>query len=485
MNHDRQSPVLRFSRPPHIKKRGARPPAINVSSVLAGIGQPLVLVLLFFFGLVFCLWQWREFVADRTAAEQALHTQSESLFRAVVGAIRSHRRLGAFFDQQIQTVLDELVESKDVLAAAILDQSGKRVLGSGPDISWSRSRGGILTPEGYLLAERFELPALPPAGPGAGMGRGYGWGRWMEALHPDSAASPFAKGGLFSVVLLLDRTEYDAHLRRALANRLLIVTTGLCSLALMGVAWRLGLQAIQANHHRRLAEILAQHYEELGQAASGLAHETRNPLSLIRGWAHKIAHSQTSDPSITREAHLIMEECDRIAARLTQFLNFAKPCRPKLQAVDPDALIAELMTLLEPDYRAKHIRCEHQRAPIPATILADPDLLRQALFNLLHNAAKFSPEHTAIQVRTFVDGTDCKIEVADEGPGVPAENVPRLFTPYFTTDPQGTGLGLALVRRVAEAHGGTVQYEPRTPRGAIFRLVIPCYKETKKGPDAT
>lgn len=439
----------------------------------------MAVVLLFLFGLVFCAWQWREFLADKTSAEQALHSQSESLFRAVVGAIRSHRRLGAFFDQQIQTVLDELVESQDVLAAAILDQNGRRLLGAGEVISWNPTPGGKLTSQGYLLTDRFELPALPSAGPGMGGGRGYGWGRWMEALHPDSAGSPFAKGGVFSVVLLLDRTEYDVHLRRAMINRLLIVTTGLCSLALIGVAWRFGLQAVHANHHRRLAEILAQHYEELGQAASGLAHETRNPLSLIRGWAHKIAHSQGSDAAVIREAHLIMEECDRIAARLTQFLNFAKPSRPKFQPVDPDALIAELVTLLEPDCRAKNIRCEHQPASFPVTVLADPDLLRQAIFNLLHNAVKFSPEHAIIHVRTLVDGRDCKIEVTDDGPGVPPENVSRLFTPYFTTDPEGTGLGLALVRRVAEAHGGTVQYEARIPRGAIFRLVIPCYKKEK------
>lgn len=441
-------------------------------------GQPLGLLLLLLVGALFCLWQWREFEADKTAAEGILRRQAETLFQAVVGAIRSHRRLGAFFDQQIQTVLDELVDARDVLAVSIFDQHEHAVLQAGQAFRGPLPNGSGLVSDGYLLKKPFEMPALPPGGPGTGGGRGFGWGRWQREGQEDGH-SPFASGGRFSVALLLDRSEYNAQVDRALRNRAVAVVTGLFSLILLGTVSLLALKATEAEHNRRLAEMRVQHYEELGQAASGLAHAIRNPLGLIRGWAQRIAQAPQAQPTVVREAQLIMEECDRLAARLTQFLDFAKPCQPKRELVSPDVVIRELLDLLEPDTQGKGLRFQHIPASPEGRILADAALFRQALFDLLHNAAKFSPPGGVIQVRTSFDGPNCVIEIADEGPGVAPENVARLFTPYFTTDPQGTGLGLAMVRRIAEAHGGTVQYQPAAGKGAAFRLVIPCEKSAE------
>ena len=99
-------------------------------------------------------------------------------------------------------------------------------------------------------------------------------------------------------------------------------------------------------------------------------------------------------------------------------------------------------------------------------------MLRQALFNLAQNAIHFSPEGGSVEisVATGEDGRG-RIEVADRGPGVPAEAVDSLFSPYFTTRSDGTGLGLAIVARIAAAHGWRLEYAPRAGGGSIFRLV--------------
>jgi signal transduction histidine kinase len=165
----------------------------------------------------------------------------------------------------------------------------------------------------------------------------------------------------------------------------------------------------------------------------------------------------------------LVEECDRVTARINQFLAFARPSEPQLEAIDPGTVAAELAVLLEPDLDAKHLVLQRS---VPATaepIAADREMFRQALFNLIQNAVQWSPEGGSVEILSQRGhGGRWRIEVADRGPGVSAEAVSRLFSPYFTTRANGTGLGLAIVRRIATAHGWEVGYTPRPGGGAVF-----------------
>jgi signal transduction histidine kinase len=202
-----------------------------------------------------------------------------------------------------------------------------------------------------------------------------------------------------------------------------------------------------------------------------LAHETRNPLGLVRGWTQRLAQSDLQHPEQRRQAQAVVEECDRVTARINQFLAFARPCRPKPRPVDLESLVAEIAVLLEPDLEAKGLKLECCAQQPKGEIDVDPEMFRQALFNLIGNAIAFAPEQGTVEIslRTGQDGR-ARVEVADRGPGVAAENVDMLFSPYFTTRPDGTGLGLAIVRRIATAHGWEAGYTPRPGGGSIFWL---------------
>ena len=168
---------------------------------------------------------------------------------------------------------------------------------------------------------------------------------------------------------------------------------------------------------------------------------------------------------------LFRSECDRLTARINQFLAFAKPCEPSPEPVDPDRIIDELTALLQPDLDAKDLKLTHLPTRPARTIRADREMLRQALFNLMQNAIQFAPRGETVEVG--VSGSEdgfCRIEVADPGPGVADDAVDLLFTPYFTTRADGTGLGLAIVRRIAGAHGWQVGYSPREGSGSVFWL---------------
>lgn len=419
--------------------------------------------------------QYHEYTHEREGAQAGLVREAKTIHNAVVGGIRSHRRMGRFMSEQLQAALDELVQSEGILAAAIYASGEKPVLAAGRTelLAERRAVGQHWEPDCFRWMAEFSLPtdgdAPPGAGLGPGGGGGLGWGRGRR--QAGESAGPLALGGVFCIGLALDRQNVDRQCLHAAQLRGVVAAGG--GLVLLSLAWIWGatVRLAQAHGRAQMLELEARHLRELGQAASGLAHETRNPLGLIRGWAQRLLESQAPSPQEREQAAAMVEECDRVTARINQFLAFARPPRPKLTTVRVAELVDELAALLQPDLEAKQL-CIARNAELNSLrVQADRELLRQALFNLLGNAAAFSPPGGAIDValRRDDDGV-LRLDVADRGPGVAAEAVESLFTPYFTTRPGGTGLGLAIVHQIAMAHGWRAGYAPRDGGGATFSL---------------
>lgn len=423
-----------------------------------------------------CLWQYREYGRERQAAQHTVRRQAESVMNALVGGIRSHRRVGQFFEAQIQGVLEELVTSQDVLAAAVASPGGELLMSAGlvdqMQLLPPLEAGESWQPAGYRLVAAFRLSAEPAGGRpsggrgGLGAGRGRGFGPWRPA-EPDPPGA-FGAGEPYTAILLLDRTRADEHCRRAAWSRILVAAAGNLLLLCVALAWRRTLRLAAA---KGILEAEARHLQELNQAAAGLAHETRNPLGLIRGWAQRLAQADLGKAEHQQQAQSLVEECDRVASRINQFLAFARPHAPRIETLDPRVVAEELATLLEPDLDAKKLRLRRSLSAAGAAISADREMFRQALFNLIQNAVQWSPEGGTVEVALQQGhGGRWRLEVADRGPGVPPEAVSRLFSPYFTTRAGGAGLGLAMVRRVAAAHGWEAGYAPRAGGGAVFWL---------------
>jgi signal transduction histidine kinase len=250
-----------------------------------------------------------------------------------------------------------------------------------------------------------------------------------------------------------------------------MAAAGALLLACVVLAWRASVKLVAARGRADVLESEAKHLRELSQAAAGLAHETRNPLGLVRGWTQRLAQSNGDDTDREEHARAVIEECDRVTARINQFLAFAKPHEPHPEPVEVETLCSELSTILQPDLEAQGVNLVCQVAGGKPTVQADRELLRQALFNLVQNAIHFSPESSEVGI-TAVGGQNgyCRIEVSDHGPGVPNKAIASLFTPYFTTRPDGTGLGLAIVKRIATLHGWRAGYAPGKDGGAVFSL---------------
>lgn len=222
----------------------------------------------------------------------------------------------------------------------------------------------------------------------------------------------------------------------------------------------------------RAALVERERLAALGELAAVVAHEVRNPLQVIFNALAGLKHAPAGGPERELLA-IIQEEAERLSRLVSELLDFVKPFQPKRRRHDLKPLLVSA---------ADGARAAHSE-PAGAVLVdcadrlecdCDPDLVRQALSNLIVNALASPGRRSAVRVEVaHTARLTLRVAVVDDGAGVAEEHLPRLFSPFFTTRQTGTGLGLALVRRVAEAHGGKAHHEPTPGGGATFVLELP------------
>lgn len=409
--------------------------------------------------IAFAAWQYREYLHQRGLIQDTLVSQAESLSSAVSSSLKSHRWFGPFVQQQLPNTLAVLARSKNVLAIVmVVNDDVERLFFAG-----DKRLADEALPEGIHVSgttlqyvERFNVPNNAPM-----MNRSFA----HSSLQP-SHASPATE---FKSIVVLDRQAMVTQLRREATNRSLIFVLGSSLLAAATAVWQFTVRLVTSESTTRLLQAEARHYQELSQAAAGLAHETRNPLGLIRGWTQRLSDAGLPSAEQQEQAEAVLEECDRVTARINQFLAFARQPEPAIEPIALSALIEELQVLLQPDLDARALKIKTSIPDSPHFVLADRDQFRQILFNLLQNAIEFAPDGSTISVTMHATGQHlARIEICDQGPGVPEDLVATMFDPYVTRRPGGTGLGLSIVRRIATAHQWYVGYRPADEGGAVF-----------------
>jgi PAS domain S-box-containing protein len=218
-----------------------------------------------------------------------------------------------------------------------------------------------------------------------------------------------------------------------------------------------------------------EHLAAVGHLAAQVAHEVRNPLSSL-GLNCELLEDEVSVLEGTRgtEAKRLLKamgrEIDRLAALTEGYLRHARLARGPARAVDLNAAVEELASLVRDDLRRKGVTLTLMCSPRAGRVKADPSGLRQALLNLVRNAVEAVSGHPQAQVRvqTARDGDRVTLAVQDNGPGVPEELRERIFQPFFTTRESGSGLGLSVSRQSLEEHGGTLRCEVAPGGGARF-----------------
>jgi signal transduction histidine kinase len=269
--------------------------------------------------------------------------------------------------------------------------------------------------------------------------------------------------------LFLDDGEVHRETSADLQLRLIILASAAAAATGLYFFLRANARTRRLGTELAVAEERSRRNREWVMLGAGLAHETKNPLAVVRAAAQRLAAEGCDDPRLSETVHQIVDEVDRVVSRVNEFLCYSRPIEPTPETVELRSFLEEIGSLLEPDLKPG--RGELVVEAQPTAVLADPDMLRQILLNLLVNATHAIPEGGRIELRAehSADGT-VRIEVRDNGQGIPASELERVFEPYFTRSPRGTGLGLAIVRRLVEAQGWRIDIESKVGMGT--RVVI-------------
>lgn len=229
---------------------------------------------------------------------------------------------------------------------------------------------------------------------------------------------------------------------------------------------------------------LKRNLESLGEMAAGLSHEFKNALATLHGYA-QLLQTLSQDERGQTAADALLQEVRSLTGMVTSFLNFARPQPLDLRQVSLDELIMDCATELQPFLVERNVQLEY--AGYFPEIYADERMLRQALLNLLRNAAEAIGEESA-ERRVTVNGSVeresdhqqwAKIEIADTGEGIAANDLQRIFIPFFTTKTKGHGVGLALAHRVITEHNGTLVARNATDGGAVFTVLLPMNNDSE------
>jgi len=291
----------------------------------------------------------------------------------------------------------------------------------------------------------------------------------MQGLDDKEIKSLIEKRTLHGLLLTMSTEGLEAAATRDLWLRTFIVLLATVAALGSGLAWSNLAKSSELQIRLVRASEMNTHLKEMNLAAAGLAHETRNPLNIIRGLAQMISKQPGTAAEIQRKSREIIDEADKVAAQLNEFINYSRPREVHRSKLALGSLISEVVRALNYDLQEKKINLQIKGEPL--SIEADEQLLRQALFNLLLNAIQAADGSGEIQIAAEKrNATEAVLEVRDNGPGVPPDRRTEIFKPYFTTQTKGTGLGLAVVQQIVLAHGWEVECLANEPRGAVFRV---------------
>ena len=303
-------------------------------------------------------------------------------------------------------------------------------------------------------------------------------------LRAEKPLSPIS-GPVLGVVEI--RQDLSSDYRKIFKFQVLVICTisfvmGILLLTLIFVVKR-GESIIErrALERIRLKDQLAKakHLSSLGEMVAGVSHEIRNPLGIISSSAELLKKKMDPADTLNAIADIIMAEARRLNNIITDFLNYARPKNPNRNPCRIDEVITKNIHYLEHQLSKNGYMIRTSYDDDIPVFMADEDMLYQAFLNLLINGMQAMPQGGAIDVTVEMGAGSLWVYIEDEGEGVPAAVMEKIWDPFFTTKEKGTGLGLGIVRNIIEAHGGMIKIDNRREKGSRVSIKFPLNQETQ------
>ncbi len=227
---------------------------------------------------------------------------------------------------------------------------------------------------------------------------------------------------------------------------------------------------LEAFYRERM--VRADRFAAVGEIATGLAHEIKNPLAGLSGALELLAEDLQADPRQTEIVGEMRHQVQRLTHTMESLLSFARPAKAKLRSTDVNGSIEKVLFLLKQQSRGGTVSIEPELSPGLPHVLADPFQLEQVFLNICLNAYQAMHEGGTLTVRTRAGDGNVVVEVEDTGPGIPSDLRAQVFKPFFTTKREGNGLGLAISARIVAEHGGHIGYRCPPGGGTVFIVTL-------------
>ncbi len=321
--------------------------------------------------------------------------------------------------------------------------------------------------EARVVSPSQELDELPPS-------------FYEQYQAREFAVVPLATRDDVIGVLLVDNLVTGAPIEEGNLNRLKLFANAAAS----AIERSRLLQSLEKRLHeltranRELKEsrdrlVKTERLSAIGEVAASVAHEIRNPLAAIGGFARSVFQTLPEDDRNKSKVKVIVEETDRLELILSGLLEFSRPAVPRFTDVDINSLVLQTIHFMDAEIDEDLIRVTYDLDPELPRVWADGQQMRQVLLNVLRNAVQAMPGGGTLTIVSRADDKEVWVSIQDSGPGIPADEVNRIFDAFYTTKPTGSGLGLAISAQIVRNHNGRIIIQPTGGKGAKFLICLP------------
>jgi signal transduction histidine kinase len=226
--------------------------------------------------------------------------------------------------------------------------------------------------------------------------------------------------------------------------------------------------------------IQTERFAAIGEAASHLSHEIKNPLMIMAGFARQAQKSLPQDCPEQEKLSIIVQEAQRLEKMLYEVRDFTRPRKVKKEPCEINKVITDTIKIFDNELKASKVDYKLDFEPNLPEVNIDKDQIKQVLINLIKNSLEAMPDGGLLTVASLSEDRSVRIQVQDTGQGIPLDKMKSIFSPFFTTKDKGTGLGLAVTYKIIQDHGGDISVDSKPGHGAKFTFTIPIYQDMNK-----
>ncbi len=411
----------------------------------------LVIFIVLIMGVIVCILFF-SFIRERQHNQQVFIERGQTLIHIISASLSLQTRMGCYRAQRVVEIINSASLLPGILFVGLLNNEGKVIASAGeipphPFNNFAQENLILWDKECVFLSQTLTMEELQK-------GRQHRYGMMCpDPTCANESMVPWSQwgSGPFYLVVCLGTQELKGM------NTGTLIRFAIFTLLSMGISI-LGFFVLDLYQRKesvayelKLAQEKARYNEQLAQIGAGLAHETKNPLGIVRGLAQAIQEEVEPNSSEYRYATQIIDETDRSVRQINNFLELTHPHTPELQSISLKTIVKQLISLVEMDVKNKEIVVKVEGADV--TVEADVEYLRRALLNLLLNSVQACSKGDEIIIRVESKDNSVAIHIIDTGRGISDEDLPHVTKPYYSKRKGGTGLGLSIVNEIILLHG--------------------------------